>query len=158
MFDRATSVNAVSVLRQAIAECGKPTSIMTYHDAQSCATEPGSRGVGSTLFEKPLVSSGTRHVLSDVSHSQTNGKTGRFGEARARRYTFADANEIVVWRNTAMPPRSLNSRACETPCEVFEARMPPDRTEAVVDGVTGEACMVYRGPLLGTRMEGSRWS
>jgi len=140
IFERATSANAAGVLRKAIAEYGKPASIMTDHGTQSCAneSEPGRRG--ATVFEKFLVERETRHVLSGVGHPQTNGKTGRFfGEARARPGTFADAGEIVAWWNTVKPHRSLNFKAGETPCEALGARMPPEGAETVVDGATGEA-------------------
>jgi len=39
MFGHSTSINAVRVLCNAIAEHGKPTSVMTNHDVQSCANE-----------------------------------------------------------------------------------------------------------------------
>ena len=88
-----------------------------------------------------------RHVLSGVGHPQTNGKIERFfGEVKARLDTFADVDEIVAWWNTAKPHRSLNFKAGETPCEAFEARMPPEGEGVVVDGATGEAYRVHRGP------------
>jgi len=117
---------------------------------ESCANESESRRRGATAFEKFLVEREIRHILSGVGHPQTNGKTGRFfGEARARLDTFADVDEIVAWWNTAKPHRSLDFKAGETPCEAFEARMPPEGAETVVDGATGEAYRVHRGSLPG---------
>jgi len=146
MFSNATSANAVGVLRKATREHGKPASVMTDHGTQFYATELESRRRGATAFEKFLVASGIHHVLSGVGHPQTNGKIERFfGEARARLDTFADAGEIVAWWNTAMPHRSLNFKASETPCEAFEARMPPGDAEVVVDGATGASYRVHRG-------------
>lgn len=46
MFANATSTNTVSVLRRAIAEHDKPASVMTNHDTQPFASEPGSRRHG----------------------------------------------------------------------------------------------------------------
>ncbi|MDD9808811.1 MAG: hypothetical protein OXU25_03125 [Thaumarchaeota archaeon] len=94
-----------------------------------------------------MVANDIRHVFARVRHPQANGKIERlFGEARARLDTFADAGEIVAWWNTAKPHRSLDFRAGETPCEAFEARMPPEGEGVVVDGATGEAYRVHRGP------------
>jgi len=150
IFSNATSASAVSVLRKAIREHGKPASIMTDHGTQFYANESESRRRGATAFEKFLVEREIRHILSGVGHPQTNGKTGRFfGEARARLDTFADVDEIVAWWNTAKPHRSLDFKAGETPCEAFEARMPPEGAETVVDGATGEAYRVHRGSLPG---------
>ena len=147
MFSSATSASALRVLRKATREHGKPASVMTDHGTQFYATESESRRRGATAFEKFLVEREMRHVLSGVGHPQTNGKIERFfGEVKARLDTFADVDEIVAWWNTAKPHRSLNFRAGETPCEAFEARMPPEGEGVVVDGATGEAYRVHRGP------------
>jgi len=85
-------------------------------------------------------------VLARVRHPQASGKIERlFGEARARLDTFADAGEIVAWWNTAKPHRSLDFRAGETPCDAFEARMPPEGEGVVVDAAAGESHRVHLG-------------
>ena len=87
-----------------------------------------------------------RHVLSGVGYPQTNDKIERFfGEARARLDTFTDAGEIVAWRTTAKPHRSLGFRAGKTSCEDFEARMPPEGEGIVVDAAAGESYRLHRG-------------
>ena len=147
MFSSATSASALRVLRKATKGHGKPASVMADHGARSCATGSESRRRGATAFEKFPVAGEMRHVLSGAGHPQTNGKVERFfGEARARLDTFADTGEIVAWWNTAKPHRSLDFRAGETPCEAFEARMPPEGEGVVVDGAAGDACRVHRGP------------
>jgi len=120
---------------------------MADHGAESCAngSEPGRRG--ATAFEKFLVERETRHILSGVGRPQASGKTGRpFGEARAGPGTFADAGEIVAWRDAAKPHRSPNFEAGETPCGALGARMPPEGAGTVAGGATGEAYGARRGP------------
>lgn len=147
IFDCVMTVNAVRVLWQEISEYSKLALVMAYYDARSCATEAKPRFRGATEFEWFLVANEIRRVLSCVGHLQTTGKLGRlFGEGGARLDTFANVDEVAVWRNTAKLNWSLNFKADETPCEAFESMIPPEDAGVVVSGITDEAYRVYREP------------
>jgi transposase InsO family protein len=50
--------------------------MLTDRGAQFYASEAEERERGSTVFERYLIENEIRHVLSRVSHPQTNGKIG----------------------------------------------------------------------------------
>ena len=78
VFEEATGKHALEVLGRAVAEHGRPASILTDHGSQSCANESESRKRGETEFEKDLARLDIRHVLARINHPQTNGKLERF--------------------------------------------------------------------------------
>jgi len=147
VFEHATSANAVKVLRGAIAEHGKPASVLTDHGAQSCATGAESRRRGATEFENFLVANGIRHVLARVRHPQTNGKTGRFfGVLTQKIHLFVDIDELVAWRDTVNPHMALNAGEPGTPCEALGRKMAPPGAATAADEEAGEEYAVSWQP------------
>jgi len=139
VYDHATSANAVLALKGAIAECGKPASVITDLGAQSCAVEAESRRRGTTEFENFLAANDIHHVLARVRHPQTNGKIERlFGVLSQKDHLFVDIDEFMAWRNTASPHMTLNVDDLETPCEALGRKMAPAGATTVTDEKTGE--------------------
>jgi putative transposase len=62
VFSDATSVSAVSVLKEAISKYGKPASILTDRGSQFYANETEARERGLTEFEQYLIANDIRHI------------------------------------------------------------------------------------------------
>jgi putative transposase len=140
VFKNATGKNAISVLRNAIKQYGKPASILTDHGTQFYANESkNKKRRGVTLFENELVKLDIKHILSGVHHPQTNGKIERFyGDvARKQRLYNKTVPEVIIWHNDIKPHRSLNMEELETPSMAFKRKMPESGAK-VIDGQTGE--------------------
>ena len=138
LFPEATSERSVEVLKDAVKKHGKPASMLTDRGAQFYANEAEERERGSTVFERYLVENEIRHVLSRVSHPQTNGKIERFfGTVKRKLPRFDnDLDRLMVWYNTKRPHMSLNLEEIETPCQAYIRKMPKDGI--VVDEESGE--------------------
>ena len=117
VFLEATSEHSVEVLKEAIAKHGRPASILTDRGTQFYAVEADERLKGLTVFEKYLIQSEFRQVLSRVSHPQTNGKVERFFRTvKEKLGEFdGDVDQLMEWYNDKRPHTSLNLDAIETP-------------------------------------------
>ena len=147
VFERATAENALAVLERAMADHGKPASIMTDHGAQFYANESEDRKRGRTEFERRLVELGIRQILAGVRHPQTNGKLERLhGEIQRKLPEFeaimmrkSDPVDLFMrWYNHDRPHMSLDWDNLETPARAFARKMPKKAEEKVIDGQTGE--------------------
>ena len=165
VFGEATGKHALEVHGRAVAEHGRPASILTDHGSQSCANESGSRKRGEAEFEKELARLDIRHVLARINHPQTNGKLERFhGELQRRLPRFVGASHhktvrgpptgrvgdifnssgptdpvarLIKWYNYDRKHMSLKKRR-ETPARAFLRKMPPPGAKSVTDKQTGE--------------------
>jgi len=145
----------VKALRGAIAEHGKPASVLTGHGAQPCAAGVESRRRGATEFENFLVANDMRHVLARAGRPQANGKAGRlFGVLTQKIRPFVDAGESVAWRDTANPHMALDAGEPGTPCEALGRKMAPPWAAAAADGGAGEEHAVSWQPPSGDHGEG----
>ena len=138
VFDEATGKHALEVLEKAMAEHGRPASIMTDHGSQFYANESEARKRGRTEFERRLAELGIRHILAGVGHPQTNGKLERFhGEIQRKIKWFSGIDEFVQWYNRDRPHDSLDQSTLETPARAFARKM-PEKGQTVKDEYTGE--------------------
>ena len=143
LFPEATSEHAVEVLKEAIREHGKPASILTDRGVQFYAVEADDRLRGLTAFEKYLIESEIRQVLSRVMHPQTNGKVERFFKTvKDKLDRFKSIDALMEWYNMTRPHMSLNLDVIETPYKAFIRKMPEDGT--VVDEESGEVYHAQR--------------
>ncbi len=145
-FEHATTENALSVLKQAMKNHGKPASIMTDHGSQFYADTVKAKQKGVSDFEKRLVKLGHQQILAGVRHPQTNGKLERFhGEIQRRLLRFESTMQRVSdpidlfmkWYNMEGPHMSLDWDNSETPVQAFARKMPKSGTR-VIDEQTGE--------------------
>ena len=167
VFKQATTGNALKVLGQAIADHGKPASILTDHGSQFYANGSEQKKKGTSLFEERLVELGIRHILARVGHPQTNGKLERLhGEIQRKLHFFKEASyggktrgggsgkshvggpfhtgperdpvdRFIEWYNHHRPHMSLDRKSRETPARAFIRKMAP-AGETVVDAQSGE--------------------
>ena len=125
VFGEATGGHAVEVLAGAVAEHGRPASIMTRRGSQFYAGEAEAREGGSSEFERELARRGIRQVLCGAGHPQTNGKLARFhGEIQGKLRLFSGIDEFVRWYNHVRPHDSLDRDTLETPARAFVRKMP----------------------------------
>ena len=138
VFAEATSRHAIEVLAKAMAEHGKPASILTDRGTQFYANEAENRERGASEFEKELVKLDIKHILARVRHPQTNGKLERFhGEIQRKLKWFPGIDEFVRWYNYDRAHDSLDQDTLETPARAFLRKM-PKAGETVKDEATGE--------------------
>ena len=166
-FNEATTKNALEVLERAIANHGKPASIMTDHGSQFYANESDKKKKGVSRFEERLVELDIRQILARVRHPQTNGKLERLhGEIQRKLCHFEDSSydktvqdretksghvgnpfntaprkdaldRFMEWYNYERAHMSLDWEKQETPAQAFIRKMAPEG-ETVVDQQTGE--------------------
>jgi putative transposase len=137
IFPEATSERSVEVLKDAVRRHGRPASILTDRGTQFYANESEEREKGSTVFERYLVENEIRHVLSRVSHPQTNGKVERFFKTvKDKLDGFGSVEELMEWYNMTRPHMSLDLESIETPYRAYARKMPEVGT--VVDEESGE--------------------
>ena len=167
VFKEATMENALGVLDRAIANHGKPASILTDHGSQFYANASDKKMKGTSRFEERLVELGIRQILARVGHPQTNGKLERFhGEIQRKLRFFKEASydgktrgggpgrshvggpfhadqerdpmdRFIEWYNHQRPHMSLDRKSRETPARAFIRKMAP-AGETVVDAQSGE--------------------
>ena len=73
VFAKATTDNAILVLKKAIAKHGRPASILTDHGSQFYANQTEYKKKGASRFEQELVRLEIKHIMTRVNHRQTNG-------------------------------------------------------------------------------------
>ncbi len=116
---RATAENSIAILRQGIAEYGKPKSVMTDHGTQYYA--PRTESVQeNTQFRQALDPLGIKHYLARINRPQTNGKVERWFLTYKTEYatgSFASLKDYVRHYNEQRPHMSLLNK---TPKEVWE--------------------------------------
>ena len=133
VFDEATGKHALEVLEKAVAEHGRPATMMTDHGSQSCANESEARKRGRTEFERRLAELGVRQILAGVGHPQTNGRLERFyGEIRRKIERFSGIDEFVQRHDRDRPHDSLDQSTLDTPARAFARKM-PEKGQTVKD-------------------------
>ena len=104
VFNEATGEHAIEVLGRAIAEHGRPASILTDRGSQFYANESEARERGESGFERELARLEIRHILARAGHPQTNGKLERFhGELQRRLPNFIGASADRTTRGGGIP-------------------------------------------------------
>ena len=138
VYGEATGKRALEVPGRAMAEHGRPATIMTDHGSQSCANESETGKRGRTEFEKRLDEFGVKQVLAGVGHPRTNGKLERFhGEIQRKIERFGGIDEFVQWYNRDRPHDSRDQSMPGTPARAFARKM-PEKGQTVKDEHAGE--------------------
>jgi len=118
LFKRATAENSIALLKSAIAEYGKPKSVMTDHGSQYYANRCEANQQ-NTNFRIVLNALGIKHYLARVNRPQTNGKVERFFLTYKTEYitrTFSNIKDYVRHYNEERLHMSLGYK---TPKEVW---------------------------------------
>lgn len=119
LFKRATAENSIALLKSAIADYGKPKSVMTDHGSQYYANKADEKQE-NTLFKITLNALGIRHYVARVNRPQTNGKVERFFLTYKTEYatgTFKTIGDYIKHYNEVRLHMSLNYK---TPKEVWD--------------------------------------
>lgn len=119
IFKRATAENTIALLKEGIANYGKPKTIMTDHGAQYYANRSEAKQK-NTQFRIALDVLGIKHYVARVNRPQTNGKVERFFLTYKTEYatgTFKNIKDFIQHYNEARPHMSLNYK---TPKEIWE--------------------------------------
>lgn len=119
VFKKATTENTIALLKEGIANYGKPKTIMTDHGAQYYANRPEAKQE-NTQFRIALDILGIKHYLARVNRPQTNGKVERFFLTYKTEYAtgaFKNIKEFIYHYNEARPHMSLNYK---TPKEIWQ--------------------------------------
>jgi putative transposase len=118
LFKKATADNSITLLKSAIAEYGKPKSIMTDHGPQYYANK-GSILQSNTQFRIVLDALGIKHYVARVDRPQTNGKVERFFLTYKTEYAIGNFNNIVGFIKHYNEERPHMSLGYKTPKEVW---------------------------------------
>jgi putative transposase len=119
IFKRATTENALALLKSAIASYGKPKTIMTDHGSQYYTNYPEAKQE-HTQFRIALDVLGIKHYLARVNRPQTNGKVERFFLTYKTEYAtgcFKNIADYMTHYNEQRPHMSLNYK---TPKEIWD--------------------------------------
>jgi len=122
IFSRATANNSIALLKSAIAEYGKPKSVMTDHGSQYYTNKGDSQE--NTQFRMVLNALGIKHYLARVNRPQTNGKVERFFLTYKTEYatgSFSNIFDFIQHYNEERIHMSLNYK---TPKEVWDELVP----------------------------------
>ena len=118
LFSRATANNSIALLKSAIAEYGKPKSVMTDHGAQYYANHPNAKQE-NTEFRIALDVLGIKHYLAKVNRPQTNGKVERFFLTYKTEYATGSFKNIYDFIKHYNEKRIHMSLSYKTPKEVW---------------------------------------
>jgi len=119
LFKRATAENSIALLKSAIADYGKPKSVMTDHGSQFYANKANNENQ-NTQFRIVLDVLGIKHYLARVNRPQTNGKVERFFLTYKTEYatgTFSCIKDFIEHYNGQRLHMSLGYK---TPKEVWD--------------------------------------
>ena len=119
LFKRATANNSIALLKESIANYGKPKCVMTDHGSQYYANRKDTKQE-NTQFRIVLDVLGIKHYLARVNRPQTNGKVERFFLTYKTEYatgTFSCIKDFMKHYNEARPHMSL---LYKTPKEVWK--------------------------------------
>jgi putative transposase len=118
IFRRSTAENSIALLKEGIANYGKPKSIMTDHGSQFYANK-GENNNRNSQFRIALDALGIKHYVARVSRPQTNGKVERFFLTFKTEYatgSFSNLTDFIKHYNEERPHMSLGYK---TPKEVW---------------------------------------
>jgi len=133
VFAHATSALSVEVLKRAMAEHGRPESMLNDRGSTFYAVEAEARIKGLTEFELFLMSNHIEQILSGVRHPETNGKLEKLWDTLETGLTrgIASVDECVYWYNCERPHGALALERAETPIEAYYRKLP--QRDALVD-------------------------
>ena len=117
LFNRATTDNSIALLKSAIADHGKPKSVMTDHGSQYYTNKRDSQE--NTQFRIVLNALGIRHYVARVNRPQTNGKVERFFLTYKTEYTTGSFKHIGYFIKHYNEERLHMSLSYKTPKEVW---------------------------------------
>jgi putative transposase len=124
VFDSPTTEASLEVLYKAIKTYGKPKAILTDRGTQFYASAKEKKAQGECKFQTVLKELGIEHILSGVSHPQTNGKIERFyGTVEQKLKHFKSIEEFMNFYNKKRPHMSLNLDVLETPEKAFYRKL-----------------------------------
>jgi putative transposase len=105
MFEHATSAHSVEVLKSAIAQFGKPETILDDRGSTFYAVESEARKKGLTEFELFLMSNHIEQILSEVRHPETNGKLEKLFDILETGLSrgISSMDDCVYWYNCEKP-------------------------------------------------------
>ena len=118
LFKRATAENSIALLKSAIAEYGKPKSVMTDHGAQYYANRCEANQQ-NTKFRIVLDVLGIKHYLARVNRPQTNGKVERFFLTYKTEFAIGPFSNIKDYIRHYNEERLHMSLCYKTPKEVW---------------------------------------
>jgi putative transposase len=118
LFSRATADNSIALLKLAIANYGKPKSVMTDHGPQYYTNKGDSQE--NTQFRIALNALGIKHYVARVNRPQTNGKIERFFLTYKTEYATGSFNNIYDFINHYNEERLHMSLGYRTPKEVWD--------------------------------------
>jgi len=119
LFKRATTENSIALLKSAVADYGKPKSVMTDHGTQYYSNHQGSKQE-YTQFRIALNVLGIKHYLAKVNRPQTNGKVERFFLTYKTEYatgSFSCIKDFIKHYNEVRIHMSLGYK---TPKEIWD--------------------------------------
>jgi putative transposase len=119
LFNRATAVNTIALLKAGIASYGKPKTVMTDHGTQYYAPRSESKQE-NTQFRIVLDALGIKHYVARVNRPQTNGKIERFFLTYKTEYatgSFTNIKDFIKHYNEERPHMSL---LYKTPKEIWD--------------------------------------
>jgi putative transposase len=119
LFKSATAENSIALLKSAVANYGKPKSVMTDHGAQYYANHPNAKQE-HTAFRIALDVLGIKHYLARVNRPQTNGKVERFFLSYKMEFatgSFTNVKDYMKHYNEVRLHMSLNYK---TPKEMWD--------------------------------------
>lgn len=118
LFNRATTGNSIVLLKSAIAEHGKPKSVMTDHGSQYYANKGDCQE--NTQFRIVLNALGIKHYVARVNRPQTNGKVERFFLTYKTEYATGSFRNISDFIKHYNEERLHMSLSYKTPKEVWD--------------------------------------
>ena len=120
LFKRATAENSIALLKAAIAEYGKPKSIMTDHGPQFYANKEEAKQE-NTQFRIVLDALGIKHYVARVNRPQTNGKVERFFLTYKTEYATGTFKSIKGYIKHYNEERIHMSLGYKTPKEIWDS-------------------------------------
>lgn len=122
LFSKATSENAVLVLRNAVARFGAPATILS--DNGSCfvgvRSDVPKKTWTPTLFEDDLLKMDIGLINSRPYHPQTNGKLERFRRTIEEEiWNYDSLDDYIAYYNERRLHWSLDIKNYQTPLKAF---------------------------------------
>ena len=120
VFDNATSVNAKTVLADAIKQYGRPASVITDNGKQFTSNVESLDCNKPVEFEEYLMKNHINHIHSRPYHPQTNGKIEKFWDIfECKIIHFKSIDEFIHWYNHIRPHGALDLDEMETPADAY---------------------------------------